>query len=341
MIHELCPTVKTAVVHGQMEGSKLEDVMIDFINGDYGVLIATSIIENGLDIPNANTIIINNAHHFGLSDLHQLRGRVGRSNKKAFCYILSPPVSGLTNEARKRLKAIEEYSELGSGFNIALQDMDIRGAGNMLGSEQSGFIADIGFETYHKILNEAIHELKENEFKDVFSDQTDTPGLTHFENTTECMIDTDMELLIPDSYVSNIAERIKLYRQLDSTDTEEQLARFTDQLIDRFGPLPIQTSELSEVVRLRWRANKLGIEKIVLKNKLMICYFTGDYNSEYYQTEIFKGILNFIQKNPDKCRMKEGNNKLSLTFYEVKNIEKALMITDKIILSISSLIPSH
>ncbi|MFH2141081.1 MAG: transcription-repair coupling factor [Bacteroidota bacterium] len=334
LIHQICPTVKTAIAHGQMEGNKLEDVMIDFINEDYGVLIATSIIENGLDIPNANTIIINNAHHFGLSDLHQLRGRVGRSNKKAFCYLLAPPLSTLTPDARRRLKAIGEYAELGSGFNIALQDMDIRGAGNLLGAEQSGFIADIGFETYQKILNEAIMELKENEFKDVFTEDDDFQQIYKLNPGSDCVIDTDLELLIPESYISNIAERIKLYKQLDNLSNEVQLEIFKSELSDRFGLIPQQTSELCEVVKLRWIAEKLGIEKIVLKNNVMICYFIGDYSSSYYQSDTFKGILDFLQKNPKKCQMKEGNNKLSLTFKEIDSVGQAMIITEKILKSI-------
>ncbi len=276
LIRKLCPGVKTCVAHGQMEGPELEKTMTDFIRGDYDVLVATAIIESGLDIPNANTIFINNAHHFGLSDLHQLRGRVGRSNKKAFCYLLSPAPTLLTPEARRRLKAIEELSDLGSGFNIALQDLDIRGAGNMLGGEQSGFIADIGFETYNRILNEAMQELKETEYPDLFpaKETVDEEGEHVF--VEDCQIDTDLELLFPEEYVSNISERMNLYRELDQIQRQEDLQLFEKGLIDRFGPLPGPSQDLLQVVNLRQLANRLGFEKIVLKNEKMIGYFVSN-----------------------------------------------------------------
>ena len=320
LIKKLCPNVRVAVGHGQMEGSKLEEIMIDFINGDYDVLVATAIIESGLDIPNANTIFINNSHHFGLSDLHQLRGRVGRSNKRAFCYLIAPPISLLTPEARRRLKAIEEFSELGSGFNIALQDLDIRGAGNMLGAEQSGFIADIGFEAYNRILNEALQELKENEFRDLYASTTQQSIISSYKYTSDCTIDTDLDIHFPESYINSISERIRLYRQLDSITSEEDLAEFTSNLIDRFGPIPEPAMALLRVVRLRWLAEQLGFEKLTIRNDKLIAYFVSDQNSSFYESETFTNILNFVQKNPTLFRMKEGNNKLTLIRDQVGGI---------------------
>ena len=324
IINRVCKGVRTVIAHGQMEGSKLENIMLDFMQGFYDVLIATSIIESGLDISNANTIIINNAHHFGLSDLHQLRGRVGRSNKKAFCYLLAPPVQLLTPEARRRLRAIEEYSELGSGMSIAMQDLDIRGAGNLLGAEQSGFIADIGFETYQRILAEAIMELKENEFRDVFT----VPGEEEKEREyiADCQIDTDFSVLFPESYISNISERIRLYRELDNIAEEADLRDFADKLIDRFGQIPVQTQELMNTVRLRWKAVKLGIEKMIIKNRKMICHFIPDPDSSYYQSATFGKVLQYVQKQPSRIQMKEEHNKLSLIISNVDSILKAISI---------------
>jgi transcription-repair coupling factor (superfamily II helicase) len=323
LIRRLCPQVKVCVVHGQMEGPLLEQTMTDFISGDYDVLVATAIIESGLDIPNANTIFINNAHHFGLSDLHQLRGRVGRSNKKAFCYLLSPPPTLLTPEARRRLKAVEELSDLGSGFNIALQDLDIRGAGNMLGGEQSGFIADIGFETYNRILNEAIQELKETEYPELFTpkETVDQQGITIF--VEDCQIDTDLELLFPDEYITNISERMNLYRELDQIQRQEDILSFEKGLIDRFGPLPNPSKELLQVVRLRWLANRLGFEKIVLKNGKMIGYFISNPDSAFFKSNTFNLILAFVQKQPRLFRMKEQNNKLTLTCEPILSVTSA------------------
>ncbi len=334
LINKLCPDVRTVVAHGQMEGRKLEKVMLDFINYDYDVLIATTIIESGLDIPNANTIIINNAQNFGLSDLHQLRGRVGRSNKKAFCYLLAPPLVSVTQEARRRLKAIEEFSELGSGLNIAMQDLDIRGAGNLLGGEQSGFITDIGFETYHRILNEAILELKESSFQDLYEKEQEIETekqITQQKFINDCQIDTDLELLFPDSYINNISERIRLYRELDNIETEEKLLDFEDNLKDRFGEIPEQTAELLNVVRLRWMAVKLGFEKIILKNNKMVAYFISNQESPYYKSAIFSGILGFIQQNPKGIVMKEINNKLTMSFIKTFSIQIAIEKLQKII----------
>jgi transcription-repair coupling factor (superfamily II helicase) len=327
MVNKLCPGVKTIVAHGQMEGPKLEKIMLEFIRGDYDVLVATTIIESGLDIPRANTIIINGAQNFGLSDLHQLRGRVGRSNIKAFCYLMAPPVVSQTPEARRRLKAIEEFSELGSGFNIAMQDLDIRGAGNLLGAEQSGFIADIGFETYQRVLNEAIQELKEGEFQDLFEEerqkemerQKDT-----YRFIDDCQIDTDLEILIPGEYVSNISERVKLYRELDNIQHEEKLIDFEKMLHDRFGPLPPATKELIDVVRLRWLAMQLGFEKIILKSGKMLIYFISNQMSPYYKSPVFASILQYVQNNPRKLKMKEGKDKLSMILEEVTTIYQAI-----------------
>jgi transcription-repair coupling factor (superfamily II helicase) len=346
-IKRIVPGARTGVGHGQMPGPKLERVMLDFINGKFDVLIATTIIESGLDIPNANTIIINQAQNFGLSDLHQLRGRVGRSNKKAFCYLITPPLSTINADARRRLKALEEFSELGSGFNIAMQDLDIRGAGNMLGAEQSGFIADIGFETYHRILNEAIQELKQEEFKGVFeeegSKQAQAPLNAQWRNVSpgqaflnikfvnDCQIDTDLELLFPNGYIPGTSERMLLYRELDNIENEGQLHQFEDNLVDRFGKLPRESRELLEVVRLRWKAIDLGMEKIILKNKKMICHFVSDQQSPFYQSSDFIQIVRFIQKRKPDGKMKESNQKLTLTFSNVANIETATFILREII----------
>ena len=323
------PEARTVVAHGQMDGPKLEGIMLDFINGMYDVLISTTIIESGLDIPNANTIIINHAQNFGLSDLHQLRGRVGRSNKKAFCYLLAPPLSTLPEESRHRLEAIEEFSDLGSGFHIAMRDLDIRGAGNLLGAEQSGFIADIGFETYHRILNEAILELKHDEYHDLFSDETENSGNAFLKTSfvADCQIETDMELLFPDTYIQSISERMLLYRELDSIETEESLALFEASLVDRFGAIPSQAKELLEIVRLRWEAIRLGMERIVVKNKKMICYFVEQ--ESYFQSPVFGKILEYIKQNPVKCRIKEKNNKLSMRFEPVDTVINAkLLLTE-------------
>jgi transcription-repair coupling factor (superfamily II helicase) len=321
MIQRLVPDAKVAIGHGQMEGHKLEKVMLDFVEGYYDVLVATTIIESGLDIPNVNTILINEAQNYGLSDLHQLRGRVGRSNKKAFCYLLAPPLSVLTDEARKRLKAIEEFSELGSGFNIAMRDLDIRGAGNILGAEQSGFISEIGFEMYQRILDEAIMELKESDFKGLYED--DTP-VAQKEYVKECLIETDLEIMLPDRYVTNITERLSLYKELDGLSSEEELLKFQENLIDRFGPVPKQTQELINTLRLRRLARQLGFEKISLRNNLMNATFITDKDSAFYQSGIFSAVLQFIQVYQKTVRMKEVNEKLSLTFKNVASVSDAI-----------------
>ncbi|MBN1133043.1 MAG: transcription-repair coupling factor [Bacteroidales bacterium] len=327
------PGIRSVIAHGQMEGKKLERIMLDFINGDYDVLIATSIVESGLDIPNTNTIIINNAHHFGLSDLHQLRGRVGRSNKKAFCYLFAPPVELLPADSRRKLKAIEEFSELGSGFNIAMQDLDIRGAGNLLGAEQSGFISDIGFETYNRILNEALQELRETEFKDLYmQSRPETPKPEDSFMISDCHIDTDLELLLPDAYISSTTERIHLYRRLDEINGPEELQQFREMLTDRFGPLPHQAEELLHVVELRRVAKKAAVEKIVLKKNTMITYFVSDPESPFYRSELFQRIIGNIQNNPDQFRIREEKDKLSLKIDRVNSVFEAYGILEKLLL---------
>jgi transcription-repair coupling factor (superfamily II helicase) len=328
LINKLCPHVKTVFAHGQMEGEKLETIMLQFMRGDYDVLISTTIVESGLDIPNANTIVVNNAQNFGLSDLHQLRGRVGRSNKKAFCYLLTPPVSTLTPEARRRLKAIEDFSDLGSGFNIAMQDLDIRGAGNMLGAEQSGFITEIGFEAYQRILSEAMLELRNEEFPDLFENQEES-GTAEEEKdvvvyVSDCLIDTDLELMFPDNYIRNVSERIRLYRELDNTETEEKLLEFTQQLADRFGPVPEPTVELLNVVRLRWMSKKLGFEKLIIKNEKLYVHFVANQMSPYYQSSVFEKIIRFVQLNPRIFQMKETKEKLTMIAENVTSISKAM-----------------
>lgn len=332
-LKKIVPGIKTGVGHGQLDGPKLEKVMLDFINGNFDVLIATTIIESGLDIPNANTIIINHAENFGLSDLHQLRGRVGRSNKKAFCYLITPPLATVNADARRRLKAIEEFSDLGSGFNIAMQDLDIRGAGNMLGAEQSGFIADIGFDTYHRILSEAVQELKQEEFAGLFDDddsRQQTQAFLKLNFVNDCQIDTDLELLFPDEYIRGTSERMLLYRELDNIENEQQLELFKTGLIDRFGKMPQESHELLEVVRLRWNAIELSMEKIILKNKTMICYFVSDQQSKFYQSAEFMKIVQYIQKTGNG-KLKETNHKLTLTFPNVFNVETADYVLKEII----------
>jgi len=325
IVDRVAPNARSVVAHGQMEGRKLESVMLDFMQGDFDVLIATTIVESGLDIPNANTIIINNGQNFGLSDLHQLRGRVGRSNKKAFCYIFAPPVSLLSQEARRRLRAVEEFSTLGSGFNIALQDLDIRGAGNLLGAEQSGFIADIGFETYNRILNEAIAELKEKEFSNLYEKEAE-PAQEEAVFLPDCHIDTDLELLFPDHYISNISERVELYRKLDAIKEEKALEEFQTMLIDRFGPLPSSSEDLLKVVQLRWLAQRTGVEKLVLKKSILITYFVSNPESPFYRSQKFKEVIGNIQAHPGLFRMREDQEKLSLRSDQVKSVEEAYQI---------------
>lgn len=318
LIQTLVPKARIGIAHGQLDGDALEDVMLDFINGDKDVLVATTIIEAGLDIPNANTIIINHAHMFGLSDLHQMRGRVGRSNKKAFCYLLSPPLSTLTNEARKRLSAIEEFSDLGSGFNIAMRDLDIRGSGNLLGAEQSGFIAEIGFDMYHKILDEAIQELKGDEFKDLFKDEPAKPFVTFTQ------VDTDVELHIPDDYVTNITERYNLYTELSKIENEEQLKAFETSLRDRFGPIPRPVTTMMKVLRLQWVGKRLGFEKLSFKKGILRGYFISDKQSAYFDSNVFERIIGFAQQHPRLCNLKEVKNSLRIAFENLNTIDEAV-----------------
>lgn len=336
MLTRLVPQARVITAHGQMDGNTLEQIMLDFMEGKYDVLVSTTIIESGLDIPNANTIIINDGERYGLSDMHQLRGRVGRSNRKAFCYIFSPPPETLTDEARRRLKAIEDFSELGSGLNLSLQDLDIRGAGNLLGAEQSGFIGDLGFETYQKILDEALVELKESELEsEVKSGQadgspTDTSVFDEIQFVADCHVDTDMELLIPDSYVENVSERINLYRRIDSLQDEAAIAAFVSELTDRFGPVPQSILELLQVVRLRWIAVGLGMERIMLKNGKMTISFVSDQNSVFYQSPQFTTIIGNVQRYRSTCQMQEKNGKLVLSFDGVRTVEKALGLLQKL-----------
>jgi transcription-repair coupling factor (superfamily II helicase) len=324
LIQTLVPNARIGIAHGQLDGDALEDVMLDFINGEKDVLVATTIIETGLDVPNANTIIINHAHMFGLSDLHQMRGRVGRSNKKAFCYLLTLPLSTLTDEARKRLSAIEEFSDLGSGFNIAMRDLDIRGSGNLLGGEQSGFIAEIGFEMYNKILDEAIQELKDDEFKDLFKDQPERP----FVSFTQ--VDTDVEMHIPDSYVTNITERYNLYTEISKLETEAEIKDFEQRMRDRFGPVPKQVLAMLKVVRLQWVAKKLGFEKVSYKKNVLRGYFVSDKQSKFFDSETFNKILAFAQLHPRLCNLKEVKDTLRISFDNINNIDEAVEMLEMI-----------
>jgi transcription-repair coupling factor (superfamily II helicase) len=326
MLQRLLPDAKIGIGHGQMDGKKLEKLMLAFINNEFDILVSTTIVENGLDVPNANTIFINNANNFGLSDLHQMRGRVGRSNKKAFCYLITPPYDVMTPEARKRVEAIQLFSDLGSGFNIAMKDLEIRGAGDLLGGEQSGFINDIGFETYQKILNEAIDELKETEFKDLYNTKEKEERDKKF--VKEIQIDTDLELLIPDDYISIISERLRLYTELSNIENIENLQKFEKNLSDRFGELPIQVEDLLLSLQLKWQAQKLGIEKLVIKKNTLIGYFIADQQAAYYNSPTFRQMLYYVQKNPSICTVKEKQTKkglrLLIRFDQVKTVKKAL-----------------
>ncbi|MDR2810135.1 MAG: transcription-repair coupling factor [Tannerellaceae bacterium] len=335
-IHEIeslvkreAPDARVCVAHGQMEPGKLEKILLDFINYEYDVLIATSIVENGIDVPNANTILINNAQQFGLSDLHQLRGRVGRSNRKAFCYLLSPPLSSLAQNARRRLQAIENFAELGSGIHIAMQDLDIRGAGNMLGAEQSGFIADLGYETYQKILEEAVSELKQNEFAELYN-QPDG-GLRdkgeHY--VRETFIESDLELLFPPSYIPNDSERIALYRELDKMENEQDILAFGERLKDRFGKTPREGKELIRVVRLRRLAKGLGMEKIILKKGQMSILLIADPESPYYESEAFDKLLSFVKTYPRRCNLREPNGKRSIIIKDVPTVDVACRLLEE------------
>jgi len=330
MIQRLVPDAKIGIGHGQMDGKKLEELMLSFMDGNFDVLVSTTIVESGLDVPNANTIFVNNANNFGLSDLHQMRGRVGRSNKKAFCYFITPEYSAMTDDARKRITALEQFTELGSGFNIAMKDLEIRGAGDLLGGEQSGFINEIGFDTYQKILNEAIEELKENEFKDLYDDVEATK--VYVKDVT---IDTDFELLFPDNYVNNIAERLKLYTELNNIKTEEELHTFEQALIDRFGELPKQVTDLLNSVQIKWLATNIGFEKVIMKKGKLVGYFITDQQSNFYQSSSFTQVLQFVQTHSQACKMKEKQTRtglrLMLTFDNVKTVKQALQALKPIV----------
>ena len=331
MIHRVVPDARVAVGHGQMPPERLEQTIIDFGNHDYDVLLATTIIENGIDMPNVNTIIINNADRYGLSDLHQLRGRVGRSSRKAFCYLLVPPGKPLATDARRRLQAIESFSDLGSGIQIAMQDLDIRGAGNLLGAEQSGFIADLGYETYQRVLKEAVTELRNEEFADTFATIGDGEngedglnGGTEF--VTDCVVDTDLELMFPASYVPQENERITLYRELDNMETDDQVEAFEERMVDRFGKIPEMAAELIRIVPLRRTARRLGIEKLVIRQTRMHLFLVGEENVAYYQSPAFGRLLNYVQQNPKRCQLSQKNGRRSIIISNITSVSTALTI---------------
>ena len=324
-LNRLCPDAKIKTGHGQMEGNAIERLMSEFIEGEFDILVSTTIIENGVDIPNANTIIINNAQNFGLSDLHQMRGRVGRSNKKAFCFLISPPTHQISEDSRKRLTALEQFSNIGSGFKIAMRDLDIRGAGDLLGADQSGFINEIGFEMYQRILNEAIEELKIEKFKDLFKNEKNKFI------AKDCQLDTDEEILIPDNYVSNIEERLNIYKELNDIQDDNNLITFEKNLIDRFGQVPNEIHTLFEAIKLRWKGKELGFERIIIKNKSLRAYFISDNQSNYFESNSFKQILSFLKKNPQSCELKQLNGKLSLRKNNISDISDVLSLFKKIL----------
>jgi transcription-repair coupling factor (superfamily II helicase) len=325
LIQGLCPDLSIGFAHGQLEGHELEERIFDFIERKYDVLVCTNIVESGVDIPNVNTIIVNNAHQFGLSDLHQLRGRVGRSNKKAFCYLLAPPMSTLPVDSRKRLQTLEQFSDLGSGFQIAMRDLDIRGAGNMLGGEQSGFMAEIGFEMYQKILEEAIRELKRTSFKDLFKEEISKQD----DFVSDCTIDTDLEILIPDSYVESITERLSLYTRLDSCENEAELQSFHVEMLDRFGPMPASVEDLFTTVRCRKLAVDLGFEKMTLKEDTLRCYFINRPDSPYFESELFKEVLAYLQTGTNKGRLKQTGKMFLMVVEPIKGMEEMHVFLQK------------
>jgi transcription-repair coupling factor (superfamily II helicase) len=312
-ILRLVPDAKIGVAHGQMDGDKLEKIMMDFIEGNYDVLVATNIIESGLDIPNANTIFIINANHFGLSDLHQMRGRVGRSNKKAYCYLVTPSLANLTSDARKRLSALEEFTDLGDGIKVAMRDLDIRGAGNLLGAEQSGFINDLGYDMYHKILDEAVQELKETEFRALF--ETDLAQIAEA-LTVDCQIETDLRVLIPEEYVQSISERLALYTRLDELDNETELGTFVSEMEDRFGQMPNEVRDMTELVRCRWKAQALRVEKILFKNNMLKLYFV----STDIPQDIVSRVIQFVNSKKGQCQLREKSGKMILQLDKVSTI---------------------
>ena len=326
MIHKYVPEARVAIGHGQMKPEELEKIIMDFSNYDFDVLLSTTIVENGIDIPNANTIIINGAHHFGLSDLHQMRGRVGRGNRKAFCYLLAPPLSALSNEARRRLEALENFSDLGSGINIAMQDLDIRGAGNLLGAEQSGFIADLGYETYQKILNQAVTELKNEEFAEVYAEEAAQQGASAGDFVEDCMVESDIEMCFPDSYVPGDSERMLLYRELDGLTADDELERYRTRLIDRFGEIPAVGLELMRVVPLRRHGKELGMEKIILKQGRMTTVFVSNVDSPYYSSAAFDAVLQYMTTHATRCNLREVKGKRSMVVTGVATVEEALQV---------------
>ena len=325
MIQKLCPDLSIGYAHGQLEGHQLEEKILDFIERRYDVLVCTNIVESGVDIPNVNTIIVNNAHQFGLSDLHQLRGRVGRSNKKAFCYLLAPPISTLPDDSRKRLQTLEQFSELGSGFQIAMRDLDIRGAGNLLGGEQSGFMVEIGFEMYQKILAEAVRELKRSDFKELFQEEISQQD----DFVQDCTIDTDLEIMIPDAYVENIGERLSLYTRLDQSENEEELLAMQDEMTDRFGPMPKSVADLFETVRARKLAIALGFEKMTLKEATLRCYFINRPDSPYFESDLFKSLLAFTQTSMNNAHFKQVGKLFVLVIKDVPTMEDCHRVLQK------------
>ena len=331
MIEKYVPDCRVAIGHGQMKPEELEKVIMGFMNYDYDVLLSTTIVENGINISNANTIIIINAHHFGLSDLHQMRGRVGRSNKKAFCYLVAPPKSTLTLDARRRLEALETFCDLGSGFNLAMQDLDIRGAGNLLGSEQSGFMEDLGYETYQKILSQAVTELKNEEFGDLYQEEMDEgQQLTGDDFVDDCSIESDLEMYFPDTYVPGSSERMLLYRELDRIENDDDLAAYRKRIIDRFGPVPREGEELMHVVSLRRLGKRLGCEKIMLKQGTMQMQFVSNVQSPFYRSTMFSKVLNYATCHVQQCALKEKNNKRFLRIARITSVEQAVGILKEI-----------
>lgn len=332
MIQRLVPDARIAIGHGQMEGKKLEQTLLRFMNGEFDILIATTIIENGLDVPNANTMFIHNAQNFGLSDLHQMRGRVGRSNKKAFCYFITPPYSAMSSDAQKRIKTIEQFSAIGSGIQIAMKDLEIRGAGDLLGGEQSGFINEMGFETYQKILQQAIEELKENEFKDLYESESNDQFKSY---VREVQIDTDLEIYLPDNYINIVKERLALYQELSQLKTPKELEEFEAQLTDRFGSLPREAKELMESVRLKWVATELGMERLILKKGSCLCYFLSDQQSDFFQGERFQYLLTQIQKNAARMVLKEKNipagPKLLLSIRDIHEVQQLTQLLKQLV----------
>jgi transcription-repair coupling factor (superfamily II helicase) len=330
IIRKYIPDARVAVGHGQMKPEELEKIIIDFSNYDYDVLLSTTIVENGIDIPNANTIIINGANYFGLSDLHQMRGRVGRGNRKAFCYLLAPPLADLPQESRRRLEALENFSDLGSGINIAMQDLDIRGAGNLLGAEQSGFISDLGYETYQKILNQAVTELKNEEFADLYQDEVKNNTVSGDVFVDDCAFESDLEMYFPDQYIPSDSERMLLYRELDNLKTDEELTQYRKRLEDRFGKIPQAGEELMLVVPLRRTGKQLGCEKIMLKQGKMILYFVQNPNSAYYQSQAFGNILNYIASHARSCNLRENKGKRSMVIEQMNTVGQAVDTLKKI-----------